>query len=407
MGFTVEHECPQCGAKVQLDEADHILTCPYCDVKSLILVSDYYRFVLPHKTVNKDIIYAPYLRFKGTVYYCKDMEIGYRIIDITRVGLRIRGLPISLGLRPQAMNMKFVTPDVKGSFLKFTLKSTELIEKAGKFFPNAQSEEIFHHTYIGETVSIIYLPLYMEGNRLFDAILQRPIAKFSKDSQLFTHIKREVGWKLTFVPTLCPQCGWDMKADKDSIVLICKNCDTAWEISKGKFIRIRILTVQNQAHKSIYLPFWRISVVANGVEINSFADFIRFTNQPKALAEEWEQQEMAFWEPAFKIRPKIFLNLSKRLTLSQCSLRVEDMIPEKNIYPVTLPWIEAVQGIKLTLASSTLNKKRVLPLLSSIRFEVKRVTLIYLPFMDTGHEMIQQQMCLSINKKAMEFGRSL
>jgi hypothetical protein len=143
------------------------------------------------------------------------------------------------------------------------------------------------------------------------------------------------------------------------------------------------------------------------VEINSFADFIRFTNQPKALAEEWEQQEMAFWEPAFKIRPKIFLNLSKRLTLSQCSLRVEDTIPEKNIYPVTLPWIEAVQGIKLTLASSTLNKKRVLPLLSSIRFEVKRVSLIYLPFMDTGHEMIQQQMCLSINKKAMEFGRSL
>ncbi|MFO7736992.1 MAG: hypothetical protein R6V46_00825, partial [Desulfatiglandaceae bacterium] len=85
----------------------------------------------------------------------------------------------------------------------------------------------------------------------------------------------------------------------------------------------------------------------------------------------------------------------------------EEMIPKKNLYPVTLPQSEAVQSLKMILAGATLNKKDVLPHLPNVSFDIMDSTLVYLPFTDTGHEMIQQQMRTSINKNSLEFGRRL
>ena len=176
MGFIVEQECPQCGATIELDETDHLLLCPYSNVKNFIFATDYFRFVLPHKASDKEMIYAPYLRFKGNVFYCQGRTVGHRVVDITHVGLKFRGIPLSLGLRPQAMKMKFLEPGIGGSFLKFSLKAADILAKAGRI-PSSSSGEVFHRAYIGETLSIIYLPLFVEGNRIFDAVLNRPIAK--------------------------------------------------------------------------------------------------------------------------------------------------------------------------------------------------------------------------------------
>ncbi|MBW1860690.1 MAG: hypothetical protein JRI70_11745, partial [Deltaproteobacteria bacterium] len=54
-----------------------------------------------------------------------------------------------------------------------------------------------------------------------------------------------------------------------------------------------------------------------------------------------------------------------------------------------------------------LTKKKTFPLLPEIDFAVKDSTLVYLPFEDKGHDFVQQQMRLSINKKALEYGRHL
>ena len=87
MGFTVEQECPQCGAPVELDETDHLLRCPYCDVNSFLFADDYFRFVLPPKVRNKDLIYMPYLRFKGSVFSCDSHAVSFRNEDITQIGV--------------------------------------------------------------------------------------------------------------------------------------------------------------------------------------------------------------------------------------------------------------------------------------------------------------------------------
>jgi hypothetical protein len=82
-------------------------------------------------------------------------------------------------------------------------------------------------------------------------------------------------------------------------------------------------------------------------------------------------------------------------------------IPGKGLYPVTLPQTEAVQAMKLTLAGSAVNKKKVLPHLPGVKFDIKRSSLVYLPFTDTGHDMALQNASISINKQALEFGRKL
>ena len=408
MEIQVEHECPQCGAPIQFEETDRLLRCPYCDVQNFLFVRDYFRYVLPHKAPGREIIYAPYLRFKGSVYYCQGMNINYRVVDITDTGLLFKGIPDSLGLRPQAMKMKFVEPDTEGSFLRLTLQAKDIIARAGRFSEESSCGTLYHRAYIGETLSIIYLPLYEEKGRLFDAVLNRPIANLSKGGDTIgSAVNKNPRWMLSFIPTLCPVCGWNLKGERDSVILTCDNCYTAWEAHGGKFEQVRFFLVPAQGKNSIYLPFWKISAGIKGIEINSFADFIRFTNQPKAIKKEWETMGMSFWSPAFKIRPKIFLNLSKRLTITREQFHTEKTIKGKCLYPVTLPQAEAVQGMKLTLAGSTLNKKTILPLMPRIGFEIKKTTLVYLPFQETGQEMIQEHTKITINKNSLAFGRKL
>ena len=364
--------------------------------------------MLPHKAPGKEIIYVPYLRFKGNVFYCIGMTIGHRVVDITHAGLPFNGIPISLGLRPQAMKMRFVTPDTIGSFLKFSLKATDILARAGKLSSASASGQLLHRAYIGETLSLIYLPVYLEGSKLFDGVLNRPMTEVHGDQDIIEDtLSGKRRWEITFLTTLCPNCGWNLEGARDSVVLICSNCETAWEASEGKFIQVNFRGLAGEGENTVYLPFWKIDATGEGLEINTFADFVRLTNQPRVVTKEMENQDMSFWVPAFKIRPKVFLNLSRQITISQQNFQAEEMIPKNHLYPVTLPQSEAAQSMKITLANAALNKKDVVPHLPHVRFNTKESTLVYLPFTDTGHEMIQQQMGISINRNTLEFGRRL
>jgi predicted RNA-binding Zn-ribbon protein involved in translation (DUF1610 family) len=408
MGFTVEHQCPQCGAPVALDETDRLLRCAYCNTESFLYSLDYFRFALPHNVFDKQIIYAPYLRFRGSVYSCQGSAVDYRVVDITHVGLKFAGLPMSLGLRPQAMKMKFVTRDVGGSFLGFVLRATDIILKASKSGSGASTEQIYHRAYIGETLSIIYLPLYFRGNAIFDAVLNRSVGRLPRklDVSDLKMVNNPVG-NLLFIPTICPQCGWNLKGEKDSVVLLCGNCGTAWEAVGGKFKQVDVWTVPGKKGETSYLPFWKTSAFVRGVAIDSFADFIRVTKQPLAIQKNWEQQGMCFWCPAFKIRPKIFLRIIKQLTLAQSDFRATPGMPEDKLYAATLPQIEAAQTIKITLGVSSVNRRALFSRLPAASFTIKAVSLVYLPFTETRHDMVQQHVNISFNRQSLCFGRYL
>jgi len=408
MGFTVEQECPQCGAPTELEETDHLIRCPYCNVKKFLYARDYFRFLLPHKTSDKAILYAPYMRFRGKVYFCKDTSIGYRILDVTHRGAAFRQLPVSLGFRPQAMKLKFVRPGVAGSFLRRSLRPSDVLARVGRHTSIVGSGKLIHRAYIGEAFSLIYLPLFVQKGKVFDAVTNRPIAQLPPGEDIFAPaIDDNPGWQITFMATICPRCGSNLDGERDSVVLTCTNCDTAWQALKGKFINVGFRAVPGRDENSIYLPFWKIAARDKGLGIYSYADFIRVTGQPRAVQRHWEDRDMSFWIPAFKIRPKVFLNVARQMTITQKDFDMEEVVPRKNLYPVTLPQGEAAQSLKITLASSVMTKKKIFPLLPRARFAVKESTLVYLPFNDTGHEMVQEHLRMSINKRTLEFGRYL
>jgi len=408
MGYTVEQECPQCGAPIELDETDHLILCPFCHVKNYLFAQDYFHFLLPHKAPDQAIIYAPYMRFKGEVYLCKGATIGHSIVDITYLGAAYEQLPISLGLRPQAMKMRFVTPDVPGAFLQCTLSPSDVLSNVDKRTSVFSPGMFFHRAYIGETFSLIYLPLFVQDKRICDAVINRPIAQLPNGEDIFPPGKNaNPRWQITFMATICPRCGWNLDGERDSVVLTCSNCDTAWEASEAHFTPVAFGVVPGKGEDISYLPFWKITARDEGLGINSYADFIRTTKRPMVMQKAWDNQELSFWIPAFKIRPKVFLHLARQMTLLQQEWRADEHIPTKNLYPVTLPRGEASQGLKVTLASAVMTKRKFFPLLPHVNFTVTKYHLIYLPFRAMGNEMIQEHLNISINKNTLKYGRYL
>jgi hypothetical protein len=250
--------------------------------------------------------------------------------------------------------------------------------------------------------------VFVQKDKVFEAVTNRSIALLPQGKDIFRPaIEGHPRWQITFMATLCPQCGWNLEGERDSVALTCSNCHTVWEASEGRFIQVGFKTVPRKGKKSFYLPFWKIAARAKGLEINSFADFMRITNQPRVVQKGWEDREMCFWIPAFKIRPRIFLSLCRQMTITQKDFEMEESIPKGNLYPITLPQGEAAQSMKLTLASSALVKQDIFPLLPRVSLTVMGSTLVYLPFDETSHELVQGDTRISINKQALRFGRYL
>mgnify|MGYP001127663725 CR=1 FL=1 len=86
---------------------------------------------------------------------------------------------------------------------------------------------------------------------------------------------------------------------------------------------------------------------------------------------------------------------------------MEEHIPKKNLYPVTLPREEAVQSLKVILARSMMTKRKFFPLLPDVNFTVLEYKLVYLPFRTMGNDMIEEHLNICINKNTLKYGRYL
>ena len=415
MDLAVQQTCPSCGAAIVAHEADRLLQCPFCGVRNYRITSGLSRFVLPDKAPahipREELFYAPYLHFKGNVFYCKGKEVQNRVVDITHLGLKATALPPSLGLRPQAMKVSLMSEEIAGSFFRQSVKAIAILEKAAQLteIDSEQNREPFYHrAYIGETISYIYLPLYIYDHILYDAVTNIRLARSGPSDELKKKsLPFQSQWMPRFLATLCPACGELLDGETDSLILSCRNCDTSWEEAGGQFRSLPWQRVPSRQKDATYLPFWKIEVNVTGVVMESFGDFLRLTNQPLVVRPEHDRMALCFWVPAFKIRPQTFLNLAKNITLTQKRLPPGEATMARGLYPVTLPRTEAVQALKIVLAEAALNKRDVLPLLPSLSFHPQATELVYLPFIDNGHDLVQEQTMLSVAGAVLRFGRSL
>jgi len=182
MEIRVEQPCPQCGGPVTLPASDRLLTCRYCGVKNFLQANGPFRYALPNSVEAEEqnqLLYAPYLRFKGNIFFVTKTGVSYRVVDATQDGFPMPGLPPSLGFRPQAMKLVRLNRKSRGRFLRLSVKARVILEKAIRIdaLAGKGGNELYHRAYIGEAVSFIYLPLLRKDDMLVDAVIDDPLAR--------------------------------------------------------------------------------------------------------------------------------------------------------------------------------------------------------------------------------------
>jgi hypothetical protein len=415
MDLLISHSCPSCGGPVEMQEADRLTSCVFCGVQNYMVNSGLLRYVLPDKIpehiTREKILYFPYLRFKGNMFTCQGLELDTKVLDTTHRGLETQLLPLSLGLKPQAMKVALVNSSHTGLFFRRKDTAVSVLQRASLVedtISEINEQALNHRAFIGESVSCIYLPLYIENGMVYDGILNRKLGiaeSWMTDGQ--SSVRHQHGWEPHFLATICPQCGASMHGEHDGLVMNCYNCDSCWAEKNGKFVPVPYTLLIPENPNSVQLPFWRISVETKGIRMQTVADFLRATNQPVVVNWEHEERDLEFLVPAMKLRPKIFLQLAKSATLLQLKFPVGERKLQKPLYPVTLPLKEAVQALKSIVAEATVNKKDVLPQLPNLTFEIKRTSLALLPFVDTGHDLVQEHSSLAVASSVVQFGRKL
>lgn len=365
--------------------------------------------MLPHKApAGKTLIYFPYWRFKGMLFACLPKGIQNRFMDLSYQAVNSRHFPISVGLRSQAMKMKFVTPDTQGLFLKPTLTSKKVMAIFNERFASDLPKPILHEAQIGETLSMIYSPFYAE-DRIIDAILNTPASpEFPDKFDPAAHTASRPDWPIRFLPTLCPGCGWDLSGNKDSLVLLCKNCETVWKPESKGLKKLNVTHHPSKEENVIFLPFWRIKAETYGISLESYADLVRMANLPKVMQKGWENIGFRFWGPAFKVRPQFFLRVGKSVTLNQPTEKLVPGTPKGHrLHPVNLPLSESLESMKLILADVIRPKRTLTDILPGITIKAKAFLLVYLPFIEKHHEFIHPGMNLAINKNQLALAKNL
>jgi hypothetical protein len=407
--WQIEHQCPQCGAPVVLEETDRILTCPYCRVSLYIAARDYTALYWPASSaVSQEIVFMPYWRLKGMSFSCRDMEIQTKIVDMSRLAVPVIGMPFSLGVRPQALKLKFVAPKAAGTFCKSRLTLQDAVAGIDEQLRLSTPAPCFHQAYIGENASLIYTPVFIHDGRICDAVLNKPVAPLPETGLAgLESCDQQEKLRLSFIPCLCPDCGWSLEGGKESLVLLCRNCQSAWSASQNSFHKIGFARVSGAAPGSSYLPFWKISAQVEGLQLASCADLLRLNNTPEVITPAREQQELAFWVPAFKIAPDLFLLTAQRMTFFQEQGPFEESLGKEAFHPVTLPSSEAVESITPLVAHSAVPRKEIFPKLPQVSVRLRTATLVFVPFNSSGSELIHTRMPLSINRNALKWGLSL
>jgi hypothetical protein len=391
-----------------MDETHRLLRCNFCNVQSFLSNTGPLHFILPRRQPDPYTIYAPYLRIKGTIYSCLSDRIEHRLADVSTKGVKLPFLPASLGLRPQAMKMRFASPEFPGTFLKKSIHVDEILNRAAKNL-NIRNETILHQAFVGDVLNIIYLPLSIRNEEILDGIEENPLAQIPEDSTPFAETEiNHSAWQPEFLSALCPQCGWNLEGQPDSLVLLCSNCNSGWQAGGSNFSEVRIRVTPAKDTDTIFIPFWNYEVTAKGIKLDSFADFIRITNQALVIRPEWEKMGLYLVSPAFKVRPNDFLRLGTQMTISRrIEVQTFGSIPAKNLHPVTLASTDAGKSLKVILANSAVSRTTILPHLPEIELEIKDYFLHYLPFRKTSHELQQKRLGVTINQRVLNYGRSL
>jgi len=324
--------------------------------------------------------------FKGSEPVCRVMDHSCPAVDKA-------GLPVSLGLRTQTRPLKFIRKGLEGVFMSPDITRQAALDRIS----GGDGDK----TYIGEILSLIFMPFYRDGSRMVDGlsgqILDMAMPDFSAGKTFPAHPP-------AFTPCLCPDCGWDLDGRTDSLVLSCKNCTSFRLIREKTLTRISAVFSRPGPDTAVLLPFWRLRVGFSHAKWSTHADLMRLANVPRVVTRAQEEQPLSFHIPAFKMAPQLFLRLAKQMTLAGITPGRVEKIPAMEFYPANLPPEEGVQAVSPVLASMAVRKKEIQAALKTEKAALMSFSLVYLPFRASGNDYVQEETGLGLPKNALQAG---
>lgn len=407
--FIIEHQCPQCGAPAQLAESDRFFHCEFCRTSSFLTTTGFFRYVLPHHApADEKIVYFPYWRFKGMLFSCLPREMKQRFVDVSQQAVPTPHLPPSLGFRSQTQNLRFaVAGDADAVFIKPRVSVKELLASLIERLSANLPKSVLHQEFIGETLSLIYAPYYLKG-KVIDAIVNEPVPVGDIEAiEGLMSQTEEPRWPITFIPALCPRCGWDLKGRKDALALGCANCKRVWRTQQDRLMDIHAVHMPGTQEDTIYMPFWRIRADTVPLALSTYADLVKTANLPKAPQPGWDEIPFYYWAPAFKVRPQNYLIFASALTLAQPGAKLHSGQPAGKSHAVNLPLKEAVESLKLNLAGFMRPRERMVEQIPKVQIQARSFKLVYIPFRESHHELIHDEMKLAISKNMLAHAKNL
>ncbi|MCP4023236.1 MAG: hypothetical protein GY729_15440 [Desulfobacteraceae bacterium] len=397
--FQIQMQCPQCGAPVILDETQVIVQCEFCRTRNIIHTHPFpcYYMEPRQEQFNKlPVVYAPFWRFKGLEFSLGLKSPGYRIIDHSLLAVDTKGLPVSLGLRSQTQTLKFIKNGIPGSFLAPSISRNQML----KMISGSNGLKV----HIGEILSLIFFPFYQDKEVLYDGLSGQILNVHPDD---LVPDKKPMANPLEFTPSLCPNCGWDLLGETDSMVLYCLNCTSFWLIRNKKINKLEAKYFDSQAAADIFLPFWQMQVEFKTLKLYSYAQFMQIANLPKVPQASHESQIFYFFIPAFKITPKLFLRVGRQITAAQINTNEILKMPKTKFHPADLPLEEGFQAVFPFTKEIYANKLEITDILPLEKIKLKSYNIAYVPFRSLGNEYIQDELNISVQKNSLRFGRDL
>ncbi|HWR90465.1 MAG TPA: hypothetical protein VN260_09400, partial [Dissulfurispiraceae bacterium] len=181
----------------------------------------------------------------------------------------------------------------------------------------------------------------------------------------------------------------------------------AWSAVGGGYRRIEYGTVLQGNEEAILVPFWSISADLTGIELKTCDDLVRLMNLPRQHGREREDDTLSFWIPAFKLRPGLFLRLARQMTLLQVAEDGREVLEGKRVHAVTLPIEEAIESIRLLLASLSHRRGWLSRCLNDVSIKIRAYSLLYVPFTPKGAELVQPALRIGMPLKALDHGLNI
>lgn len=403
--WQVEHQCTQCGADVLLDEEQRFFKCPFCRVNLYISPGGFFRYYLAPGPGPGTPVFVPYWRFKGMAFSFGNAEVACRIVDVSRNATRFAFLPQSLGVRSQTQKLRFLSAAVPGSYLEHDAALEDALALEEKFVQAGMVRPKM--TYIGESMSMIYFPVYCRDLAVYDGLAGERIAPMPDAAGMgFAGRPQADEGRISFIPCLCPDCGQDMEGGPHSAVLTCGNCSSAWAAAGGALEKVPCSFVPARGDSLEYLPFWRIEAKADGV-LETRADAVRLLNLPAAVRPQWEREPFTSFVPAFKINPEWFLKIAKVMSFYSGPFHLEDGVPKGRSFAATLPLGEALESLPMVLAYSAADRKGFAGHFPGLKFVPGAARLVWQPFIASGMELVRPDREFSISASMLKWGKGI